>query len=35
VRLTAEDLRRINDVLPLGSAAGERYPAGAMRAVNL
>jgi aryl-alcohol dehydrogenase-like predicted oxidoreductase len=35
VRLTAEDLRRINDVLPLGSAAGERYPAGAMPAVNL
>jgi aryl-alcohol dehydrogenase-like predicted oxidoreductase len=33
VRLTAEELQRINDVLP--AASGERYPASSMRAVNL
>jgi aryl-alcohol dehydrogenase-like predicted oxidoreductase len=35
VRLTAEELQRINDVLPVGAASGERYPAQSMRAVNL
>jgi aryl-alcohol dehydrogenase-like predicted oxidoreductase len=35
VRLAAEELQRINDVLPAGSAYGERYPASSMRAVNL
>jgi aryl-alcohol dehydrogenase-like predicted oxidoreductase len=35
VRLTAEELRRINEVLPVGRAAGTRYPAQGMRSVNL
>jgi aryl-alcohol dehydrogenase-like predicted oxidoreductase len=35
VRLTAGELRRINDVLPVGRAAGTRYPAQGMRSVNL
>ncbi|MDQ6800797.1 MAG: aldo/keto reductase [Acidobacteriota bacterium] len=35
VRLTAEELERIGDVLPAGAAAGTRYPAQAMRNVNL
>jgi aryl-alcohol dehydrogenase-like predicted oxidoreductase len=35
VRLTPEDLRRIEEVAPRGVAAGERYPAGAMQRVNL
>jgi hypothetical protein len=26
VRLTADDLRRIDGVLPVGAASGERYP---------
>jgi aryl-alcohol dehydrogenase-like predicted oxidoreductase len=35
VRLTPAELRQINDVVPVGSAAGERYPEYAMRTVNL
>ncbi len=35
VELTSEDLARINELLPKGAAAGERYPAMAMKAVNL
>ena len=35
VRLTPEDLRRINEVAPQGVAAGERYTEAAMKAVNL
>ena len=34
VRLTEEDLRRIEEVLPKGSASGERYGEQMMRAVN-
>ncbi len=34
VRLTAEDLRRINDVFPSGVASGQRYPEGMMASVN-
>ena len=34
IRLTPEDLRRIDEVAPRGLAAGERYPATAIRAVN-
>ena len=33
VRLTAEDLARIDAAVPAGACAGERYPAGAMRNV--
>jgi aryl-alcohol dehydrogenase-like predicted oxidoreductase len=35
VRLTADDLRRIDEVAPKGVAAGDRYPAAAMKRVNL
>ena len=35
VRLTAEDLSRIDAVLPRGSTSGDRYHAQAMQAVNL
>jgi aryl-alcohol dehydrogenase-like predicted oxidoreductase len=35
IRLTADDLRRIDEVAPRGAASGDRYPAQAMRAVNL
>jgi aryl-alcohol dehydrogenase-like predicted oxidoreductase len=35
VKLTPEELQRINDVLPAGAAAGERYPAFSLRTVNL
>ena len=35
VKLTPEDLRRIDEVAPKGVAAGERYPAAAMQRVNL
>jgi aryl-alcohol dehydrogenase-like predicted oxidoreductase len=35
VRLTSDDLRRIEEVAPRGVAAGERYPAAAMQRVNL
>jgi aryl-alcohol dehydrogenase-like predicted oxidoreductase len=34
VRLTEEDLRRINDVFPADAAAGPRYPEQMMKAVN-
>ena len=34
VRLTEEDLRRIEEALPKGSASGERYAEQMMRAVN-
>jgi aryl-alcohol dehydrogenase-like predicted oxidoreductase len=34
VRLTAEDLRRIDEIAPKGIAAGDRYPEAAMKAVN-
>jgi aryl-alcohol dehydrogenase-like predicted oxidoreductase len=34
VRLTAEDLRRIEEVFPSGAAAGERYPESMMQLVN-
>jgi aryl-alcohol dehydrogenase-like predicted oxidoreductase len=34
VRLTPEDLRRINEVAPKGVAAGTRYPEAMMSAVN-
>src|SRR3989442_3568523 len=33
-RLTADDLRRIDEVGPKGVAAGDRYPEAAMKAVN-
>ncbi len=35
VKLTPDDLRRIDEVAPKGVAAGERYPAAAMQRVNL
>ncbi len=34
VRLTAEDLRRLDEILPPGAAAGPRYPAQAMAALD-
>jgi aryl-alcohol dehydrogenase-like predicted oxidoreductase len=34
VKLTAEDLRRIDDILPVGITAGERYSEQAMKAVH-
>jgi len=34
IRLTPEDLRRIDQVAPPGVAAGDRYAAASMRAVN-
>jgi aryl-alcohol dehydrogenase-like predicted oxidoreductase len=34
IRLTPEDLRRIEQVAPRGVAAGDRYAAASMRAVN-
>jgi aryl-alcohol dehydrogenase-like predicted oxidoreductase len=34
VRLTEEDLQRINDAFPTGAAAGPRYPEQMMSAVN-
>jgi aryl-alcohol dehydrogenase-like predicted oxidoreductase len=34
VRLTREDLQRINEVAPVGVAAGTRYPEGGMKLVN-
>ncbi len=34
VRLTAEDLARIDKAFPPGAAAGQRYPEPSMRAVN-
>ncbi len=35
VKLSADDLARISAAIPAGAAAGERYPAGAMKAVYL
>jgi aryl-alcohol dehydrogenase-like predicted oxidoreductase len=35
VSLTSDDLRRLDEVAPVGVAAGERYPEAAMQAVNL
>lgn len=35
IRLSADDLGRIEKVAPQGVAAGERYPEGGMRRVNL
>jgi len=35
VKLTPDDLRRIDEVAPKGVAAGDRYPAAAMQRVNL
>ena len=32
--LTAKDLRRIDEIAPKGAAAGDRYPASSMAAVN-
>lgn len=34
IHLTAEDLRRIDEVAPKGTAAGDRYPAFSMSSVN-
>jgi aryl-alcohol dehydrogenase-like predicted oxidoreductase len=34
VKLTAEDLRRLDAILPPGAAAGQRYPEHSMAAVN-
>ena len=34
VRLTPEDLRRIDEVFPSGAAAGDRYPQHMMQLVN-
>src|ERR1022692_701749 len=34
VKLTAEDLRRINEIFPTGAAAGLRYPEHMMHTVN-
>ena len=34
VELTSADLEEIDEVAPKGVAAGERYPAGGMKAVN-
>jgi aryl-alcohol dehydrogenase-like predicted oxidoreductase len=35
VQLTADELERIDGILPAGAAAGDRYPAMSLRAVNL
>ena len=34
ITLTAEDLQRLNEVVPKGAAAGERYPEAGMKVVN-
>jgi len=34
VKLTDEDLQRLDDILPPGAAAGERYHARGMETVN-
>jgi aryl-alcohol dehydrogenase-like predicted oxidoreductase len=34
VKLTGEDLQRIDDILPPGAASGQRYPAPSMASVN-
>jgi aryl-alcohol dehydrogenase-like predicted oxidoreductase len=35
VKLTRQDLERISDAIPVGAAAGPRYPEAAMKRVNL
>jgi aryl-alcohol dehydrogenase-like predicted oxidoreductase len=35
VTLTADDMKRIDEIAPLGAAAGTRYPEGGMKTVNL
>jgi len=34
VQLSPEDLRRIDEIAPVGVAAGTRYPEGGMATVN-
>jgi aryl-alcohol dehydrogenase-like predicted oxidoreductase len=34
VKLTAADLKTLNEIAPMGIAAGRRYPERAMKAVN-
>ena len=34
IRLTPDDLERLEDVIPRGAAAGARYPEGGMKTVN-
>jgi hypothetical protein len=34
LQLTAEDLRRLNEVFPSGAASGMRYPEHMMNLVN-
>jgi len=34
VELTEDDIARLDEIAPVGAAAGTRYPEGAMRAVN-
>ena len=34
VSITAEEMAQIDELLPPGVAAGERYPEGGMRSVN-
>ena len=35
VRLSAQDMKRIDEIAPLGVAAGTRYPEGGMKTVNV
>ncbi|MGH7277711.1 MAG: aldo/keto reductase [Candidatus Rokuibacteriota bacterium] len=35
VSLSAEDVKRLGEAVPVGAAAGERYPAGQMKVVHL
>ena len=35
VQLTADELKAIDNILPAGAAAGDRYPAMSLRTVNL
>jgi len=35
IRLSEDELARLDRILPPGAAAGERYPAGGMAAINL
>ncbi len=34
IALSRDDLARLDEILPLGAAAGQRYPEGGMKAVN-
>ena len=34
VKVTEEDLRRIDEIFPTGAAAGQRYPEQMMKIVN-